>query len=212
MNFTNDQFRSIFTSFRKSSDKFIEELLSSSVYKKIDEGTFLYSEGDSCPGIGFFLSGEVRVFKVAESGREVTLYEIFPGQTCILNAASILSNRQYPANAVSVTEGALLFMKDVTFRRFMAEYEEMRAFIFSHFSERLGTMIELIEDIVFGKMDKRLVSFLIEKAENNVVNSTHQQIANELGSSREVISRILKDMEKKGRVMLSRNMIRVDDL
>ena len=85
----------------------------------------------------------------------------------------------------------------------------MRSFIFDLLSRRLATIIEMVEEVAFGKLDSRLKDFLIEKADNDIVNFTHQQIANDLGSSREVISRLLKDFEKKGLVILSRKKIKL---
>jgi CRP/FNR family transcriptional regulator len=88
----------------------------------------------------------------------------------------------------------------------------MRSFIFSLFSRRFTAIMELIEEVAFGKMDKRLKEYLVEKSENSVLNSTHQQIANDLGTSREVISRLLKDFEKRNKVVLARNKIHIKSL
>ncbi len=140
------------------------------------------------------------MYKIGEGGREIKLYEIFPGETFILNASCILSRGNYPANAVAVTDGAVLFIPEKEFRRLISAHEPMRNFIFSLFSRRFAAIMELIEEVAFGKMDKRLNEYLIEKSENNILDSTHQQIANDLGTSREVVSRLLKDLEKKGKV------------
>ena len=155
------------------------------------------------------MSGEIRVYKIGETGREITLYEIYPGETCILNAACILSHRNYPANAVGLVDGTMLYLPEGVFKRLLAEHQVMRTFIFSLFSQRFGEIIELIEEVTFGKLDVRLEDYLIEKAENDALQTTHQNIANDLGTSREVVSRLLKDFENKGRIALSRNHIRL---
>jgi CRP/FNR family transcriptional regulator len=209
---TKEEFLRVFPIFKNSRDGLIDEILSSSVYKEFRESTNFYADGDACPGIGLFLKGEVRVYKIGEGGREITLYEIFPGETCILNASCILSRGHYPANAVAVTDGAVLFIPEKEFRRLVSEHESMRNFIFSLFSQRFTTIMELIEEVAFGKMDKRLNEYLIEKSENNVLDVTHQQIANDLGTSREVVSRLLKDLEKKDRVDLARHKIYLKNL
>ena len=202
-------FLEIFPAFKNSSGELIDTIVDASTYKKFSRGTFLYTDGDRCNGIGFFIEGEVRVFKTGESGREITLYEMFPGDTCILNASSILSDSFYPANAQCVTDvSALLLPKDV-FIRLNSVYSEMRSFIFHLLSQRLATIIEIVEEVAFGKLDLRLENYLIEKAQNDILNLTHQQIANDLGSSREVISRLLKDLEKKGRIIMSRKKIEI---
>lgn len=204
-----DTFMTIFPSFRLSSLDLIENILYASTRKSFNKNDFLYIEGDQCNGIGLFLEGEVRVFKTSESGREITLYEMFAGDTCILNASSILSNSYYPANAQCVTDVSALLLPKSVFLELISGYEAMRNFIFNLFSQRLATMIEVVDEIAFRKMDLRLKDYLIEKADNDVVNLTHQQIANDLGSSREVISRLLKDLEKKGQVILHRKKIEI---
>ncbi len=204
-----ETFTKIFPSFRQSSLDLIENILYASTRKSFTKNDFLYIEGDQCNGIGLFLEGEVRVFKTSESGREITLYEMFAGDTCILNASSILSNSYYPANAQCVTDVSALLLPKSVFLELISGYETMRNFIFNLFSQRLATIIEVVDEIAFRKMDLRLKDYLIEKADNDVVNLTHQQIANDLGSSREVISRLLKDLEKKGKVILHRKKIEI---
>jgi CRP/FNR family transcriptional regulator len=209
---TRDQFLEVFTMFRNSPDSMIRKLLASALYKEFAQNTSLFSSGDSCPGIGFFLSGEVRVFKIGESGREITLYDVLPGETCILNASCILSHGHYPANAMALKDGEVLFTPDKTFLELIAEYEDMRKFIFSLFSLRLTNIMELVDEVTFRKMDSRLIDYLVEKSENGILQSTHQSIANDLGTSREVISRLLKDLERQKKIILSRTMIQLINL
>lgn len=209
---TKEEFLTVFPVFKKSRDSLVDDILSSAIYKEFRENTQFYTDGDLCPGIGLFIKGEVRVYKVGEGGREITLYEIFPGETCILNASCILSHGNYPANAVAVSDGAVLFLPEKVFRRMVSEYESMRGFIFSLFSLRFAAIMELIEEVAFGKMDKRLTEYLVEKSENNMLDSTHQQIANDLGTSREVISRLLKDLEKRDKLVLARHKIHIKSL
>ncbi|MCG8377095.1 MAG: Crp/Fnr family transcriptional regulator, partial [Chlorobiales bacterium] len=178
-------------------------------YQSFDTGTRFYARGDDCPGITFLISGEIRVFMAAKSKREITLYHVLPGEVCVLNASCILARCNYMANAVAIDHGAMLYLSREAFLQLMASSEEMRNFIFSFFSQRFAEIIELVEEVTFGKLDVRLADYLVEKAENNELNTTHQVIANELGSSREVISRLLKDFERKGRIELSRHFIRI---
>ena len=206
---TKQDFLATFPTFQRGDPLLVDEILSASSCQSFISQTQLYFEGDRCPGIAFVLSGEIRVYKIGDTGREITLYEIHPGETCILNAACILSRRNYPANAVGLIDGIILYLPEDIFVRLLAKHQVMRTFIFSLFSQRFGEIIELIEEVTFGKMDIRLEDYLIEKSENNVLQTTHQHIANDLGTSREVVSRLLKNFEHKGRLALARNYIRL---
>ncbi len=187
----------------------VQEMLSSSATQAIPSGARIYSEGDGCSAIAFVLSGEIRVYKVGETGREITLYEIGPGETCILNASCILAHTSYPANAVALSEVDALLVPSAVFRRLVTENEAMREFVFTLLSRRLSLVMELVEEVAFGRMDERLMEYLVEKSGDNVLETTHQKIANDLGTSREVVSRLLKDFERSGKVGLSRNSIRL---
>ncbi len=185
----------------------MQEMLSSSGMQSIPSGARIYAEGDSCSAIAFVLSGEIRVYKIGETGREITLYEIGPGETCILNASCILSHTSYPANALAATDVDVLLVPSAVFRRLVTENEAMSDFVFTLLSRRLSLVMELVEEVAFGRLDERLMEYLIEKSENGILETTHQKIANDLGTSREVVSRLLKDFERSGKVRLSRNSI-----
>lgn len=204
---TKTDFQNIFHPFKKSPDNLINNILSTSRPKRIPAGTRIYAEGDACTAIAFVISGEIRVYKISENGREITLYEIGHGETCILNASCILSGKTYPAHAETIAETELLLVPSDVFRQLVRDHESMRDFVFSLLSQRLSNVMELIEEVAFGKMDERLWDYLIEKSDNNKLDATHQKIANDLGTSREVVSRLLKDFERKKLVILSRNAI-----
>ena len=198
-----------FPRFAKGDPQLIEDIVAASSQVTFKKGSLLYSEGDACDGIGFFLAGEVRVYRISESGREITLYEIYPGETCILNASCILSGSSYPAIAQALADGKVLLLPAPVFKDLIARYPRMREFIFGLFSERLSIIVELIDEVAFGRMNERLHDYLIERSEDGVLAVTHQVIANDLGTSREVVSRLLKDLERRGTVTLSRNRIEI---
>lgn len=204
---TAKQFTTLFPAFTAAPSALVDELLKSSTLQKFMQDSYVYLEGDSCPGIAFILSGEIRVFKISPTGRELTLYELFPGDTCIINASCILSRQKYPANAVGLSEGELLYLEKEVFRQLMARDEVMQTYIFQYFSSRYAEIIELVEALAFHKMDDRLIDYLIAKASANNLQTTHHKIANDLGTSREVVSRLLKEMERQGKVSLRRNNI-----
>ena len=206
---STDSFLESFPVFRNEHTHQLTKLLTNGVKKPLSKGDSLYFEGDQCQGIGFLLAGEIRVFKIGENGREITLYEIFPGETCILNASGLLSNQRYPANAAATADGIIIFIPAGLFLGMMSESAIMRNFIFSLFSRRFNEIIELLEEVTFGKLNERLSEYLIEKSSNDLLLTSHQKIANDLGTSREVISRLLKDFERKGQVALSRNQVKL---
>lgn len=212
MGITREEFTGIFKGFRDSPAELTEGILAASTVKTVPRNTTLYRAGDSCDGIGFILSGQIRVYRIGESGREITLYEIDPGETCILNASCLLSRFDYPALAETTTDVELLMVPGDVFRRLVDEEPAMRAFVLGLFSDRLGAIMELVEEVAFGRMDRRIADFIVEKAEDGVLRVTHQSIANSLGTSREVVSRLLKDLERREKVSLARNEIRVIDL
>jgi CRP/FNR family transcriptional regulator len=201
------EFVDTFPAFSNAAGELVSDILSRSVLQPFTAGMLIYSEGDVCSGIAFLLSGDIRVYKTSEGGREITLYEIGRGETCILNASCILTNTSYPANAVSTKEGTMLLLPATDFRKLMETSENMRHFVFGIMSSRLATVMALVEEVAFGRMDIRLKEYLSEKADHGILRSTHQKIADDLGTSREVVSRLLKDLERKGVLSLSRNEI-----
>lgn len=209
---TKNDFLRVFTTIARHGEALADELVREGQRKTVPAGTQIYREGDACSVIAFVLSGEIRVYKIGETGREITLYEIGPGETCILNASCILSGKAYPAFAVTLATVDLLLVPSAVFNRLLEEHGAMRSFVFSLLSERLAGVMALVEEVAFGRMDERLRDYLLEKSENGSLETTHQKIANDLGTSREVVSRLLKDLERKGEVRTSRNSIILIDI
>ncbi len=198
--------------FLRGNEMLSQTILEQGITQTFQPGTMIYWEGDACSHIAFIISGEIRVFKAGPSGREITLYEIIPGDTCILNVSCLLSRTKYPANAVTLSEVKALLLPARVFQDQLFAHQEMQSFVFMLLNDRLSSVMTLLEEVVFSRMDERLTEYLIEKSENNMLATTHQAIANDLGTSREVISRLLKDLELKGRVKLARNAIELLNL
>ncbi len=205
-------FLEIFPFFRNGPHLLVEAILSSARRKTVPKNVLMKLEGDNTSDFVLMLSGEKRIYKRSASDREITLYEIGPGDICVLNALSILSNSRLPANAASLSDVGMLLLPRPDFLMLMAQYEEMRAFVFSRINDSLAAIMTLITEITFGKLDERLSNYLIEKSENGKLRTTHKKIADDLGTSREVVSRILKEFERQGLVLLSRNFIELKTL
>ena len=209
MTISKDDFLDIFPYFRTVDDTCVQGLLDVAKQASAPGKQTLKREGDKLEEFVLLLSGSKRVFKASESGREITLYEMGPGDMCVLNASCILSNITLPANAESLSDIEMLLIPDRYFMDLMSRYEQMQVFVFSRISQSLVNIMSLISEICFTRMDERLADYLIEKSENNILNTPHRIIANDLGTSREVVSRLLKDFERHGGVKISRNQIEI---
>ncbi len=209
---TKKTFLEIFPFFRKGSLEAVKDILSAAMYEALPADTMMQLEGQPCDRLGLMLSGVKRIYKASKSGREITLYEVGPGEACILNASCILSNTVCSVNAASVTDVAMLCLPAKDFRELAAKYEEVRKFIFTAISQSFASVTELIKEVAFGKMDERLLDYLVEKSEHRKLPATHQKIADDLGTAREVVSRLLREFERKGILRLSRNLIELTNL
>jgi len=204
---SKQDFLDVFPEFRLMSDELLAEIFASARRQTIPAGQHVYSEGDLCQLFLFLLSGEIRVYKTGASGKEITLYDITSGETCIVNASCILSGAQAPANALAQTECDALLLPSHVFQRLAGKYEEVRSFVFKVLAINIANVMSLVEEVAFERMDERLADYLMEKARDGKLQTTHQKIANDLGTSREVVSRLLKDFERQGKLVLSRNLI-----
>ena len=203
---TEQALRENFPLFRQNQG-LLTEFIESGQIVSLPRGHQVYWQGDTCQGIAFLLSGAIRVYKCSEHGREISLYEIVPGETCILNASCIIGRQGYPANAVTLADCSALLIPAATFRSLMAAHEPLRIFIYSLLGQRLAEIMELVEEVAFHRMDDRLRDYLLEKSSDGVLRATHQTISNDLGTSREVVTRLLRDLEQRGEVHVSRNEI-----
>jgi CRP/FNR family transcriptional regulator len=182
------------------------------VRRAVSKGTIIYEQGHPCESIPFIVSGVVRVYKIGESGREMTLFRVGSGQTCILSTSCGVTGAVYPAIAVA-EEDLLLFAVPATqFRKWVLRYPALHEFMCALLAGRLAETMLVVEEVAFRRVDLRLAEWLLRESappRPPILNATHAQIAVELGSAREVISRILKDFEHHGYVALGRGQIEV---
>ncbi|MGB0681904.1 MAG: Crp/Fnr family transcriptional regulator [Magnetovibrionaceae bacterium] len=178
----------------------------------LDPGTTVFRAGDPCGAFILLVEGSVRVQQITEQGREIVLYRVEPGQTCILTTACLLGDASYEAEAVvEAPTDALLLSVDV-FNRLLASSDVFRRFVFTAYSKRMTQLMQLTGEVAFGRKDIRLAAKLLEQAdEAGRVALTHQALAVELGTAREVVSRLLKEFERKGWLALGRGTITLTD-
>ena len=195
-------------------DTVFNEIEHNALLVNLEKGQTVFWEGDKCRNFSLLLSGTVRVFKVGESGHEITLYRFHQGGGCILTASSILNNSTFPAIARVDEKAEALIIPAVLVKEWIGKYEQWRNFICGLLASRLSDVITTVEEIAFKRMDIRIAEYLMKAFENNKIflAVTHQQIADELGTAREVVSRILKDYEIEGIIKLQRGKIELLDL
>lgn len=161
----------------------------------------------------FIMKGTVRIYKINEQGREITLYRVQSGQSCVLMMASILGETEYEASAYIEVECEILLIPVDIFRMWMDNNKPLRQFIYKQFIQRINAVTNLLDNIAFKPMSYRLAQFLFNNSseETKTLMITHEQLALELGTAREVISRTLKDFQNKGILSLNRGKIRLLD-
>src|ERR1700690_2569052 len=172
-------------------------------------GDRLFDEGTPCIGFPLVLTGEICVSKSsAESGRTMELYRVGPGEICVVSASSLLAHRNLNAHATAVLATQLLLLSPELFERWTA-HPAFRRFVFGVFSERLSDLMTLLDAVAFQRLDRRLADHLL--GHGQVLRTTHQALADELGTVREIVTRLLHRFEAAGFVSLSRERIAVLD-
>lgn len=173
---------------------------------KIPKDTLLFYQGDICNNILWLTSGEVRLYTQSDTIEEVTLYTLKAGEQCIVNTASLLSGTDAVASAETVTdiEGYLIDVESVKTLSKMSDVYQ--SYLFSLYQLRFEELTSLINDIKFKRLDTRILEWLNKQPEK-MIETTHEQLATELGSSRVVVSRLLKELEQKGTIRLYRGKI-----
>jgi CRP/FNR family transcriptional regulator len=178
------------------------------------KGEKVFTEGEGCGRLGFIISGIIKVFKDSPSGRSMTLYRIGRGESCMLSMSCALSNPIHQASAMVEEDAWVITLRPDIFRALMNNSEDARNYVFTQFALRMTDNMMLIEEVVFKRMDQRLADLLIERSQsrNAIIKMTHEELATELGTAREVISRLLKELELSGLVKLQRGSIEVLDV
>jgi CRP/FNR family transcriptional regulator len=207
---TRDRLLHTFPFLAAAEAPFLERLLHQAALARLETGQPVCHEGALCSVLPLVLSGSARVFKGSESGREITLYRLGPGESCVMTASCILSANPFPASAVCETEVEAAVLPAADVAAWLQDSRVWREFLFGLVADRLHRIINVVEDVVFLRMDQRLADFLLRHPldpDDGAIHLTHQQIADDLGTSREVISRLLKDFEQRTLVSITRGRL-----
>lgn len=186
------------------------ELEAGSKIVTVPPGTQIFAPGQTADNLWLLLDGTVKVQQKSETGREVFLYRVHAGESCVLTTACMLAFEDYSADGTSETDVKAVAIPRKTFDDLVAKSPVFREFVFTAYSRRITDLFTLIDDIVFQRMDVRLASRLLELADGaDTVHATHAVLGTELGTAREVISRTLSEFQRRGWVEQSRGQVRI---
>ena len=200
--------RELYPAFASLDATALEAVLDEAQVVALPAGTPLFGEGSVCRQFPLVLEGSIRVAKVGE-GRELQLYRVTPGESCVLTSSCLVGGRDYPATGVVESDVRLVVLPKVAFDELMATHAPFRQYVFGLFAERLTEMMGLVEAVAFHKLDRRLASALL--GHGRVVEMTHQQLADAVGSVREIVTRVLRSFADQGLVKSGRGSIEVLD-
>ncbi|MES9994389.1 MAG: Crp/Fnr family transcriptional regulator [Candidatus Thiodiazotropha sp.] len=192
---------------------FVRNFFNTSTIVQLASDQAICQQGMHCSHLALVIEGTARVYKIGENGREITLYRIGPGESCILTASCIMSNKPFPAFAVSEEPIKALIVSTADVVRWSNQEAAWRDYLFQLISDRLSDVISVVEEVAFRRVDRRLANYLLQHTDhgNRRMQVTHQSIASDLGTSREVVSRILKDFEQQQMISTSRGTITLED-
>lgn len=190
----------------------LEEIASAGKYKVIRKGDKLMEIGQHISEMPLLFSGAIKVLREDEEGEELLLYFIEKGDTCAMSFSCCMGTGRSDIRAIAETDSELLLLPVDKMDQWMVKYSSWRAFILDSYHTRLSELMETVDTLAFMKMDERLMKYLKDRAmvtQNDVITTTHLSVANDLHTSRVVVSRILKSLEKAGKIELGRSSIKV---
>jgi len=203
----NSDLQRLFPTLAQLPEALAREVERQATPVNVPGGTLLFDAGAACQALPLVLDGRVKVSKRAENGREIRLYSVRPGELCIVTVSCLLGGEPYPATGVAETALSAVSLPRALILRLVAEHPPFREMAFKLFAERLTGLMQLVEEVAFRKLDQRLAAWLLNRG--STVAASHQAIADELGSVREIVSRLLKQFEDQDWVRLGRERIDV---
>jgi CRP/FNR family transcriptional regulator, anaerobic regulatory protein len=171
-------------------------------------GTVGYREGGACGAYVMRLAGQSRVYKMSASGREILLYRVAAGETCVITTTCLLGNSNYPASTIVEEPIRDVIIPSAAFNQLMVDSKVFRTFVMTNYGALISDLIVLLDEVAFHSLDARLAKLLLD-AHSETISRTHQLMADELGTAREVVSRQLKRFEQKGWVQLGRGQVEI---
>ncbi|MDY0930592.1 Crp/Fnr family transcriptional regulator [Chryseobacterium sp. CFBP8996] len=201
---------SVLSSEFTSSPELVEKLYLNGNKKTYKEGEIILDENSSIRSIPIIMKGMIKVIRTEEDGREILLYYIQAGESCIMSFLGGMHNEKSIVKAEVEEDAEILFLPVDKVSLFIKEYPEWLDYIFRLYHKRFEELLDIINAIAFKKVDERLLNLLIKKTEisqSKTIIITHEQLANELGTARVVVSRLLKQLEDTGKLKLGRNKI-----
>ncbi len=194
-------------------DAAIKRMLDASKLASVPARVTVFRPQDRCENYLLVTAGKVKVSLLTPSGHELLLYRVEPGESCVLTTTCLMASKPYPAEGVTETEVTALMIPKTAFDQALAESDSFRQIVFDHLSHRFADIIARIETVKFSDLDTRLADQLLRQmSPEHIVAATHQALAAEIGTSREVVSRHLKELEHRGMIRLGRGRINVVDV
>lgn len=177
----------------------------------LPKGAALFHPGEAARGFAVVLAGRIEVFLIGPNGRDILLYAVEPGGTCVQTTLGLLGGEDYTGEALTASDCELVLIPREAFLALMDGSAAFRAFVFSAFAERMQAMMHLLERVAFQRVESRLARLLLDRAEDGIVRATHQDLATAIGSAREVISRRLDGFARRGFVETERGIVTIRD-
>lgn len=196
-------------------DELLQEINDVAIYKNVPEGTHLIEIGDYIKSMPLLISGAIKILREDEIGDELLLYFIEQGDTCAMTLSCCMGNSKSEIMAIAETDTELIMIPVHKMETWLGKYKSWRQFILQSYHDRMTELLHAVDSLAFLKMDERLFKYLKDKAmvnHDDMIHVTHQQIAQDLHTSRVVISRLLKKLANSGKIELHRNNIKVIDL
>lgn len=190
----------------------IDEIVKVGTYKKIKENELLLDIGDNFDRIPLMLTGAIKISREIKNGDEIVLYFLERGDTCTITFGSGLNSTKSKVRGIAEKPSEVIFIPVEKLEEWMVKYKSWRNFVIESYNIRLNELLEAVDTLAFLKMDQRLYKYLTDKVKimrSTTLNTTHQEIAIDLNTSRVVVSRLLKQLENEGKIKLFRNKIEV---
>ncbi len=189
-----------------------ERLRKSARILRFRKGAQVFGPDNVPDSLLFLYDGRIRVSQRSDSGREIVLYRVEAGESCVLTTACMLAEEAYNAEGIAETDVVAVVLPKLAFDRLASEEDAFRQFVFEAYSRRLIDLLRVVDDVAFGRLDIRLAERLLALAgEQDEIQTTHQLLASEVGTAREVISRVLQDFQKREMISQSRGRITLTD-